>query len=59
MEEDTLPVDVKIEIKDAEDIASVFIGYEDADGTEVIIASAAPPASAELKGTKLQTDADQ
>jgi hypothetical protein len=58
MEQDTLPVDVKLEIRESEDIATVFIGYEDADGQRVVVASAEPPASAELKGRKLQPDTE-
>ena len=58
MEEDSSPVEVRIEVEDAEEIATVFIGYEETDGTQVIVASAEVPASAELKGRQLQSGSD-
>jgi len=58
MDDTSLPVDVTLEVEDAENISTLFIGYETTDGTEVIVASAAPPARAELQGSRLQTDDD-
>jgi len=52
MEDEPLPVNVSLEFQDPDDIAAVFIGYEMSDGSEVIVASAEPPASADLKGTQ-------
>jgi hypothetical protein len=48
MENDPLPATVTLDIETADRIARVFIGYETTDGTEHLLASAAPPAKAEL-----------
>jgi len=58
MEEKTFPVEVTLSVEKADDIARLFIGYEDADGTEVILATTESPAVAELKGTRPQSGTD-
>jgi len=53
MENKSSPVTVTLEVERSDDIANVFIGYETTDGTEHILASAAPPVSAELWGSPI------
>jgi len=55
MKEKTFPVEVTLSVETADNINRLFIGYEDADGTEVILAATEPPAVANLKGTRPQS----
>lgn len=48
MKNEQLPATVTLDIETADHIARVFIGDETTDGTEHLLASAAPPAKAEL-----------
>lgn len=56
MEDGAVPVDVSLDVQDSDGIAAVFIGYQTSDGDEVVIASAEPPATAQLKGQDFHTD---
>jgi hypothetical protein len=55
MDENTTPVKVTFTVDEIDDIAKLFIGYEDTDGTEFVLATMEPPAIAELKGTRPQS----
>ncbi|MFC6872148.1 hypothetical protein [Halobellus marinus] len=55
MAEKTIPIEVTLSVEEADDIEQLFIGFEDTDGTEFILATAEPPATVELKGTRLQS----
>jgi hypothetical protein len=54
MGEKTIPIEVTLTIEEADNIGQLFIGFEETDGTEFVLATAEPPATVKLKGTRLQ-----
>lgn len=55
MGDKTFSVEVTLTVEETDHIKQLFIGYEDIDGTEFILAKAEPPAIAELKGNRPQS----